>query len=167
MGDVAPSPVVVDAESPEGTRAAATRLACLLQPGDVLCLEGDLGAGKTTFIQGLAAALDVPGQVTSPTFTLVQEYHGGRLPLYHFDVYRLAGPRELTDLGFEDYLRAEGVVVIEWASRVVAALPDDRLEVLLEEMGDGEEEARRITFRPYGQRWAGFATVWEEKKSAC
>ena len=148
----------VDAPDVAATHAVAARLADLLRPGDVLCLQGDLGAGKTTFVQGLARALGVPGPVSSPTFTLVHEHRGGRLPLFHGDVYRLAGPADLADLGWDDYLRASGVVVIEWADRIADALPAERLDIAITE-GD-EEGRRRIVFTGRGARWANFEAEW-------
>lgn len=140
--------------SAEATRALAARVASALRPGDVVCLFGDLGAGKTTFVQGLADALGITARVTSPTFTLIQEHLAGRLPLFHLDVYRLGGVAELADLGFDDYLRAGGIVVIEWPERVAAALPAERLDIRLEEAD--EEDARRITLTPRGARWQDF-----------
>jgi tRNA threonylcarbamoyladenosine biosynthesis protein TsaE len=135
----------------------------VLAPGDVLCLYGDLGAGKTTFVQGLARALGVAAPVTSPTFTLIHEYHEGRLPLFHFDVYRLGGPEELAALPFDDYLGAGGVTVIEWADKVAPALPAERLDITLHDAA--EDAARRITLEGRGPRWARLANAWE--KAAC
>ena len=136
----------------EETRAIAERLGRLLRPGDVLCLIGDLGAGKTTFTQGLALGLDLPPAepVCSPTFTLLAEHPGGRMPLYHFDVYRLRDSSGLADLAFDEYLEGAGVAVIEWADRVADALPADRLEIALTE-GD-EPDTRRITLTATGAR---------------
>ena len=120
-------------KSPEETRALAARLGALLSPGDTLCLIGDLGAGKTTFTQGLALGLGLPADepVNSPTFTLVSEHPGGRVPLYHFDVYRLPDPSGLYDLAFDDYLSGDGVVVIEWADKITDALPLERIDISL------------------------------------
>ena len=160
--------VVVEAFTAGHTRAIAFRLARTLLRGDVLCLYGDLGAGKTTFVQGLAAGLGFPGPVTSPTFTLIHEYRGGRLPLLHFDMYRLSGPADLPDLGFDEYLAAaEGVVVIEWPERVTPALPPGRLDITLEEIRGNpdntsatdvpEEGRRRITIFPRSGSGGGAA----------
>ena len=120
-------------KSPEETRALAARLGALLSPGDTLCLIGDLGAGKTTFTQGLALGLGLPADepVNSPTFTLVSEHPGGRVPLYHFDVYRLPDSSGLYDLAFDDYLSGDGVVVIEWADKITDALPLERIDISL------------------------------------
>ncbi len=146
-----------EVSSEAATRALAARLAPLLQPGDVLCLYGDLGAGKTTFVQGLARALGVGAPVTSPTFTIVHEYHDARLPLFHFDMYRLAGPADLAGLPFDEYLSAGGVAVIEWADKITPALPAERLDICL---GEEDGATRRITLNGRGVRWAPVAAVW-------
>lgn len=134
---------------PEETRGLAERLGRLLQAGDVLCLIGDLGAGKTTFTQGLALGLGLPPEepVNSPTFTLLAEHPGGRLPLYHFDVYRLPDSSGLYDLAFDEYLDAGGVVVIEWADKIADALPIDRLDIALSAASETE---RSITLKGHG-----------------
>ncbi|HEX5475622.1 MAG TPA: tRNA (adenosine(37)-N6)-threonylcarbamoyltransferase complex ATPase subunit type 1 TsaE [Vicinamibacterales bacterium] len=128
--------------SEEETSAAGARLGRRLRPGDVVLLYGDLGAGKTAFVRGMAAGLGAnPEEVSSPTFTLVQEYRG-ETTLYHVDLYRLE-PAEVDDLGLEDLVCGDGVVAIEWAERW-RGRPDDALEVTLEEVGD---EQRRIRTR--------------------
>lgn len=99
------------------TEALAQALAEELKAGDVLALDGDLGAGKTAFTRGLARGLGYPGRVQSPTFTVVNEYEGGRLPLFHFDLYRLTSPEELFDIGWEDYLDRGGVCCVEWSEK--------------------------------------------------
>ena len=143
--------VVRHARSVEETHALARRVADLLRPGDVLGVHGDLGAGKTAFVQGLARGLGVTGPVSSPTFTLIHEHEGGRIPLFHLDVYRLQKPDDLADIGFDDYVAAGGAVVIEWAERVAPLLPDERLDISLEEI-DGQE-GRRIELVGRGPRW--------------
>lgn len=148
----------LDAPDVAATHAVAARLAGLLRPGDVVGLQGDLGSGKTTFVQGLARALGVPGPISSPTFTLLHEHAGGRLLLFHGDAYRLAGPADLADLGWDDILRAGGVAMIEWADRIAAALPGERLDIMLAEAEDG---GRRITLTGRGARWARLETEWE------
>jgi tRNA threonylcarbamoyladenosine biosynthesis protein TsaE len=126
----------------EETAAAGERLAAALGPGDVVLLYGELGAGKTAFVRGLARGLGASDRdVTSPTFTLVQEY-AGRLPLYHVDLYRLE-PKEVEDLGLEELVSGDGVVAIEWAERWHGR-PDDAIEVRLEHAG---EDQRRIAVR--------------------
>jgi tRNA threonylcarbamoyladenosine biosynthesis protein TsaE len=135
-----------------GTRRLGRTLGRQLRAGDVLCLIGDLGAGKTTFTQALAEGLDVPVDdvVNSPTFTLVAEHWGGRVPLFHFDAYRLQGADDLEDLAFDDYLDGRGVVVMEWADKVLPALPADRLEI---HFADGESvESRMVTLIAEGAR---------------
>lgn len=110
--------------SPEETRAWAAELANLLSPGSVLALHGDLGAGKTCFIQGLASGLDVRETVASPTYTLVHEYTG-RLPLYHIDLYRIHDSEEALDIGLDEYISGNGVTAIEWADRAGDVLSAD------------------------------------------
>ena len=109
--------MVWESHSEQETEVLARELAKTLCPGDVLALEGDLGAGKTAFTRGLASGLGYEGRVTSPTFTVVNEYLGGRLPLFHFDLYRLSSPEELFDIGWEDYLDRGGVCCVEWSQR--------------------------------------------------
>ena len=109
--------------SPAETFAHGRALAATLRAGDVLALDGDLGAGKTHFVKGIAAGLGCEGDVTSPTFTLVHEYTGGRLPLFHFDFYRLDSEDETLRIGLDDYLGGGGVLVIEWAGKFPALLP--------------------------------------------
>lgn len=135
----------------EDTRAVGAALAELLVPGDVISLSGDLGAGKTTFVQGAARGLGVEDPVASPTFVLVREYRGD-LPVYHLDVYRLDRLQEVIDLGFEDLLDPSGVMFIEWGDAIDALLPDEHLRV---ELRSGEDDARRLSFSARGPRWAG------------
>ena len=108
------------------TEAIATKLAAFLKPGDVICLSGDLGAGKTTFTKALGKAMGVTEDITSPTFSIIHEY-AGKMPLYHFDVYRMIKPSEFRDLGAEEYLYGTGVCVIEWANMVREYLPERHL----------------------------------------
>jgi tRNA threonylcarbamoyladenosine biosynthesis protein TsaE len=136
--------------SADQTRALGAALAGVLRPGDVVVLAGDLGSGKTTFAQGVAAALGVEERVTSPTFTIVHEY-AGRIPVAHVDVYRLETLGELHDLGFEEIVDDARVTLIEWGDMVAPALPTDRLAVRLEPGGDDDE--RFVTFLPHGGRW--------------
>jgi len=123
--------LVISTRRGDETRDLARKLGLLLQPGDVIALSGDLGAGKTTFTQGLAVGLGIEEGVVvnSPTFTILAEHHEGRMPLYHFDVYRLSGPGDLYDLAFDEYLDGSGVTVIEWADKIEAALPPDTLYI--------------------------------------
>lgn len=135
--------------SPEQTHALGRRLSAILASGDVVCLYGDLGTGKTCLVQGMAEGLGAEDRAVSPSFTLVNEYPG-RLPLYHFDCYRLKSAAELDMIGFDEYLGMEGVAVIEWAERIAERLPDERLDVRLERLSDKE---RKLSFEPRGTRW--------------
>lgn len=118
----------------------------LLKGGDLICLMGDLGAGKTTLTQSIAKGLEVEDYVTSPTFTLINEYKG-RVPLYHFDVYRLGDVDELFDLGYEEYFYSNGVTIVEWANKVLEVFPEDRINI---EIKKGKEYDERIV-HIYGQ----------------
>lgn len=147
--------LVVDTHGPDETLTVATVLGCLLQGGDVLALSGDLGAGKTVFAKGIARALGITERVVSPTFTVVREY-AGDVRLAHVDVYRLEHLQELQGIGWDDYLDTDTVVVVEWAERVVARLPLDRLDVRIDVV-EGADEERRITLAPSGTSWAARA----------
>jgi tRNA threonylcarbamoyladenosine biosynthesis protein TsaE len=127
------------------TQHLGAALADVLPPGTVVGLIGTLGAGKTRLVQAVAASLGVPpGKVTSPTFILVNEYAGGRIPIYHFDTYRLKDEDEFLQLGPDEYFDSNGLVFIEWADRVARLLPDERLEIEIEVIGETE---RRISVR--------------------
>jgi tRNA threonylcarbamoyladenosine biosynthesis protein TsaE len=125
----------------EDTRAFGLELAERLKPGDIVALIGDLGTGKTTLTKYIAEGLGVTDRITSPTFTIVSEYHTGRLPLYHFDVYRLESSEELFETGAEEYFDAGGVCIIEWADQIAEILPDDTICVFLEY---GDKEGERV-----------------------
>lgn len=127
--------------SPEETEKIGEALAKSLQPGTILAYRGDLGAGKTAFTRGLARGLGCKETVTSPTYTIVNEYLGGRLPLFHFDMYRLASSDDLWDIGWEDYLEREGVCAVEWSENVADAM-ENAVTVTIEKLG---ETTRRIT----------------------
>lgn len=127
-------------------------LAPMLLPGDVIALSGDLGAGKTVFTQGLAGALGVEGRVTSPTFTLVHNYDG-RYRIVHMDVYRLDSFQEVLDLGFEELLDPEAILVVEWGEAVAPLLPRRYLEVEFRHLGPDLEEHRLLIFKPRGEEW--------------
>ena len=126
------------------TEAIAARLAATLAPGSVVAYQGGLGMGKTAFTRGLASGLGYPGRVTSPTFTIVNEYEGGRLPLFHFDMYRLADSEALFDIGWEDYLERGGVCAVEWSELVADALPSDTIYVTITRCPD-QDSWRTIT----------------------
>lgn len=108
--------------SEQETEAIGAELAERLLPGTVLAFTGDLGAGKTAFVRGMARGLGIPSRVTSPTFTIVNEYEGGRLPLFHFDMYRISSEDELFDIGWEDFLRRGGICAVEWSENIAEAL---------------------------------------------
>ena len=131
-----------EVQSVEETWRLAAELARELKPGDVLCLEGELGAGKTTFTQGLAHALGVPGRVTSPTFCIVQEHAGERTLLVHMDLYRLHGEDDVLAIGWEDYLARGAILVVEWPERAGSLVPPTARHVFFHHLG---EESRRIS----------------------
>ena len=127
--------------SPEETEALGTALAKVLTPGTVIAYRGDLGAGKTAFTRGLARGLGYTESVTSPTYTIVNEYLGGRLPLFHFDMYRLSSAEDLWDIGWEDYLDRGGICAVEWSENVADAM-DGAITVSIEKLGN---DTRRVT----------------------
>ena len=127
--------------SPRETEELAKKLASFLQPGTVIAYKGDLGAGKTAFTRGLARGLGILDPVTSPTYTIVNEYLGGKMPLFHFDMYRLGSSDELFDIGWEDYLERGGVCAVEWSENVADAM-ENAICITIEKTG---EESRRIT----------------------
>jgi tRNA threonylcarbamoyladenosine biosynthesis protein TsaE len=158
----------VASSSPEATRGLAERLAAVAEPGDVLCLWGDLGAGKTVFAKGFGRGLGIEATISSPTFVLMGEYKG-RLPLFHIDLYRLSSATEALDGGLLDDRQASGVVLVEWPDRLGTALPPDRLDIRID--GDdaavddepGSEDARRIRLEAKG---AGFERYVEAARAA-
>ena len=133
--------------SEEETRRIASALGEKAVRGEILALEGDLGAGKTVFAKGFAQGLayPYPEDVVSPTFTLIKEYRGGRLPLYHFDLYRLEDPAEAEEIGIDEYLFGDGVCLIEWAERAEELLPRGTGRVRIERIPDAAADERRIT----------------------
>ncbi len=128
----------------QDTRKLGIKLGRLLSMGDVLALIGDLGTGKTSFTKGLGQGMGIREDITSPTFTLVQEYDGP-LPLYHFDVYRIDHIRQMEDIPYDEYFYGDGVCVIEWAEIIKEILPEERLDIHISYLGD---EEREICFRP-------------------
>lgn len=149
--------MTVKTHSPMETRDVACRLAQQLQRGDVLLLWGDLGAGKSEFTRGLAQGLQVQSTVTSPSFTILNVYEDGRLPLYHFDWYRLNSVEELYEMGMEEYLGGDGVAVVEWPSQCPEAIPETHLAIRLTPTGENERE---IIITPMGDFRA---LTWEEE----
>ena len=127
--------------SPAQTEEVGAALGKILNPGTILAYEGDLGAGKTAFTRGLARGLGCTDMVTSPTYTIVNEYLSGRMPLFHFDMYRLRSSDDLFDIGWEDYLERGGVCAVEWSENVADAM-EDAIRIRIEKTGD---ESRRIT----------------------
>lgn len=134
------SQLIITTNTAEETIAVAEKLANRLTPGDVITLEGDLGAGKTTFTKGIAKALGITRTLSSPTFTIVKEYEG-KLPLYHMDVYRLEGSDE--DIGFDEYFNGNGIAVVEWAQFIEDFLPEERLDITINYQ---DEQSRVMEF---------------------
>ena len=132
---------IITLKNEEETRAFGGRLAEEAKPGMVIALIGDLGTGKTSLTKSSAAALGVQGHITSPTFNIVKEYKTGRLPLYHFDVYRIIDPDEMYELGYEEYFYGDGVCIIEWADLIEELLPEHTIRI---EIQYGENEGERI-----------------------
>ena len=144
--------------SPQQTEALGAALARRLGPGSVVAFTGDLGAGKTAFVRGMAAGLGISTRVTSPTFTIVNEYEDGRLPLFHFDMYRLDSADELYDIGWEDYLARGGVCAVEWSENIADALEENTVRVDLRR-GEAENQ-RQITITGPGN-WSGLIETEE------
>ena len=128
------------------TKKFATDVAQTLKKGDVIALVGDLGTGKTTLSKYIAEALGITETITSPTFTIVQDYHSGRLPLYHFDVYRVDDIEEMYRIGYEEYFYGEGVCIVEWADIVEEIIPEDAKVIFIEYGEDEGERLYRCTF---------------------
>lgn len=133
----------------EETLQVGRILGSLLWEKDCICLNGDLGAGKTHLTKGIAMGMGIESEITSPTFTIVQEYDAN-IRLFHFDMYRLSGEDELYEMGFSDYLRTDGAMVIEWSEKVLSALPTDRLDITI--AYTGEENSRNLQFQAGGKR---------------
>ena len=152
--------------SPAATKQLAASLAPHLRAGDVVVLTGDLGAGKTQFVQGVAAGLGVSAQVTSPTFNILLAYGDGRLPLYHFDLYRLDAAEQLDDIGFFETIDGDGASFIEWGDKFADALPYSYLEIALQ-VDETDDDARRIRARSVGERARELLFLWaNDPKSA-
>ncbi|HBV98580.1 MAG TPA: tRNA (adenosine(37)-N6)-threonylcarbamoyltransferase complex ATPase subunit type 1 TsaE [Desulfotomaculum sp.] len=143
----------LESKTPGDTYKIGELLGSMAEPGDIFCLSGDLGAGKTVLAKGVAAGLGVEGRVASPTFTLINE-HRGRMPFYHMDVYRLGGPEDMADLGYEEYFYGPGVTLVEWAEIIDGVLPEERLDISIARDG---EELRTITVEPRGDRYLRLA----------
>lgn len=137
--------MIIETRSPEETFELGKKIGEAAKPGQVYTLNGDLGVGKTVFTQGVAAGLGITEPVSSPTFTIVQVYEEGRLPFYHFDVYRIGDIEEMEEIGYDDYFFGEGICLIEWAELIRDILPEKRIEVTIEKNLTQGFDYRRIT----------------------
>lgn len=137
--------MVMESYSAEETFRLGEMTGGKLKPGAVICLDGDLGAGKTVFVKGVAKGLGITDTVCSPTFTILQEYRDGRMPLYHFDVYRIEDPEEMYEIGFDEYLYGEGVCLIEWAKNVAELIPEGALKITITKDLDKGLSYRKIS----------------------
>lgn len=136
--------MIFESNSAEETFAFGKRMGEEAVPGEIICLDGDLGVGKTVFTQGFAAGLGISDYVNSPTFNIVKEYEGGRLPLYHFDVYRIGDPSEMEEIGYEDYFYGDGVAIIEWPGLIEELLPKEARWVRIRKDPERGFDYRRI-----------------------
>lgn len=141
--------MVIETNSPEETFEIGRRIGRLAKPGEIYCLDGDLGVGKTVFTQGVASGLDIDEPVNSPTFTIVQEYDDGRVPFYHFDVYRIGDVEEMEEIGYEEYFFGAGVCLIEWADLIREILPKDIIHISIEKDLEQGFDYRKITIENY------------------
>lgn len=137
--------MILETKSPEETFQIGMNLAKQAYPGQVFTLTGDLGVGKTVFTQGFAKGLGITEPVNSPTFTIVQVYESGRLPFYHFDVYRIGDVEEMDEIGFDEYVMGDGVSLIEWANLIEEILPEKRIEIIIEKDLEQGFDFRKIT----------------------
>ena len=137
--------MVIETRKPEETYELGRKMGGEAGPGQIVCLSGDLGVGKTVFTQGFAAGLGIEGPVNSPTFTILQQYEDGRLPLYHFDVYRIGDVSEMDEIGYEDYFYGDGVCLIEWANLIEEILPEKYTEIRIEKDLEKGFDYRKIT----------------------
>ena len=138
---------VIESFSPDDTLELGRSMGKAAQPGDVYTLIGDLGVGKTVFTQGIAEGLEIDESICSPTFTIVQVYEEGRMPFYHFDVYRIGDVEEMDEIGYEDYFYGEGLCMIEWANLIEEILPSRRKEITIEKDLEKGFDYRRITIK--------------------
>ena len=136
--------MIIETRSAEETFALGKKIREQARPGDVYTLVGDLGVGKTVFTQGLAEGLEITEPISSPTFTIVQVYEEGRLPFYHFDVYRIGDVEEMDEIGFEDYIYGEGVSLIEWSNLIEEILPEKKVKITIEKDLEQGFDYRRI-----------------------
>ena len=136
--------MIIESFYPEDTFRVGEQLAKDARPGDIYTLDGDLGVGKTIFTKGMAKGLGIEEPVTSPTFTILQEYESGRLPLYHFDVYRIGDPEEMDEIGYEDYFYGQGICLIEWAGLIEELIPKEAVRICIEKDLEKGLDYRRI-----------------------
>nr|WP_296056148.1 tRNA (adenosine(37)-N6)-threonylcarbamoyltransferase complex ATPase subunit type 1 TsaE [uncultured Blautia sp.] len=139
--------MIIETENPEETFALGQKIGRAATPGQVYTLTGDLGVGKTVFTQGVASGLGITEPVNSPTFTIVQVYEEGRLPFYHFDVYRIGDIEEMEEIGYDDYFFGEGICLIEWAELIKEILPENRISITIEKDLSRGFDYRRITIK--------------------
>lgn len=137
--------MIYETMSPKETFELGKKIGLEAKAGEIICLDGDLGVGKTVFTQGFAKGLGIDEAVNSPTFTIIQEYDEGRLPLYHLDVYRIGDPEEMYEIGYEDYFYGQGVCLIEWAKLIEELIPDEAKIVLIEKNLENGLDYRKIT----------------------
>lgn len=137
--------MVYETFSRDDTFELGRKIGSVVKPGDIICLDGNLGVGKTVFAQGVAAGLLIDEDICSPTFTLIQEYTTGRIPLYHFDVYRISGPWDMEDIGYEDYFYGEGVCLVEWGNMIKDLFPPDTVFITIEKNPEKGFDYRKIT----------------------
>lgn len=142
-----------EVNSIEETTKLGKELGKILNPSDIICLTGDLGTGKTHITKGISEGLGITDNITSPTFTIVNEYNSGRLKLYHFDVYRVSDPDEIYAIGFDDYIFGDGVSIIEWANYIEEILPKEYLHIYITKDLSKGENYRKITITPYGEKY--------------
>ena len=145
--------MIFEINSIKETTDLGIELGKLVNSGDIICLTGDLGTGKTHITKGIAQGLGILDNITSPTFTIVNEYESGRLKLNHFDVYRVNDPDEIYAIGFDDYIFSDAVCVIEWANYIEEILPKEILHILIEKDLSKNENYRKITLTPYGEKY--------------
>ena len=144
--------MVIETHDPEETFEVGRTIGMNAKPGQIYTLTGDLGVGKTVFTQGVAAGLGITEPVNSPTFTIIQEYEDGRLPFYHFDVYRIGDLEEMEEIGYDDYFFGQGICLIEWAELIEEILPEKRIEVTIEKDLEKGFEYRKITIEERGEK---------------
>ena len=139
--------MVYESLSEKDTFDLGKKLGADAKPGQIVCIDGDLGVGKTVFTKGFAEGLGVGDDVVSPTFTIIQEYTDGRLPMYHFDVYRIGHPDEMYDIGYEEYFYGDGVCLVEWSSRIEELLPEESIHINIEKDLEKGFDYRKITVK--------------------